>query len=77
MISVDATFFDGLEAAHDWERCDETSSGFLPAGRYGHSAALVGSAMVIFGGAGADGRFCEEVCEWSLEALQWRAPNSL
>jgi hypothetical protein len=48
-------------------------SGPYPEGRYGHSAAMVGSRFFIFGGQKDDGGFLNDL--WSFD-LQKRAYSS-
>lgn len=44
-------------------------SGQLPAGRYGHTAHIVGSRMFIFGGKGANGAMYNDV--FFLDLVEW------
>ena len=75
MESVDTQSEDDLLSSRAWEKCDDENSSFLPQGRFGHTAALVGNEMLIFGGHTEDGKFCEDLASWSLEKLRWTEPE--
>lgn len=69
---------DELDVApeRNFLRCTTTvNAKYAPAGRYGHTATMVGGTqMLVFGGGTHDGKFCEDVAVWHLEQLRWVEP---